>query len=207
MRAVLLEHFSRYPAMEPQDGVKLVYQSAFGPGHLIRDRDAALAFLRRELEGVLPGEGPLYEPIGGGYARLHLAAAKARSMGAEDIFSRFLAAAQAPAPGMDCFQEGLSLLETLAARGEAPWSAAALGAYLAGARRTEDAILTEEDVLEERLMLGLRTAEGVPRGWIRENAQTRRMVREGLAVFEKDRFFLTEKGMEVQDAVVLALLQ
>ena len=92
-----MEHFSRYPAMEPRDGVKLVYQSAFGPGHLIRDRDAALAFLRRELEGVLPGEGPLYEPIGGGYARLHLAAAKARSMGAEDIFFRFLAAAQAPA--------------------------------------------------------------------------------------------------------------
>ena len=41
-----------------------------------------------------------------------------------------------------------------------------LGAYLAGARRTEDVLLTEEDVLEERLMLGLRTAEGVPRGWI-----------------------------------------
>ena len=82
-----------------------------------------------------------------------------------------------------------------------------LGAYLAGARRTEDTLLTEEDVLEERLMLGLRTAEGVPRGWIRENAQTRRMVREGLAILEKDRFFLTEKGMEVQDAVVLALLQ
>ena len=150
MRAVLLEHFSRYPAMEPQDGVKLVYQSAFGPGHLIRDRDAALAFLRRELEGVLPGEGPLYEPIGGGYARLHLAAAKARSMGAEDIFSRFLAAAQAPAPGMDCFQEGLSLLETLAARGEAPFSAAALGAYLAEYREAGCPMVSHSDAYRRR---------------------------------------------------------
>ena len=82
-----------------------------------------------------------------------------------------------------------------------------LGAYLAGARRTEDVLLTEEDVREERLMLGLRTVEGVPRAWIPENAQTWRMVQEGLAAFEGDRFFLTEKGLEVQDAVVLALLQ
>ena len=150
MRAVLMEHFSRYPAMEPRDGVKLVYQSAFGPGHLIRDRDAALAFLRRELEGVLPGEGPLYEPIGGGYARLHLAAAKARSMGAEDIFFRFLAAAQAPVPGMDCFQEGLSLLETLAARGEAPFSAAALGAYLAEYREAGCPMVSHSDAYRRR---------------------------------------------------------
>ena len=37
MTDILLFHFARYPKMTPQAAVKLLYQSAFGPGHLIRD--------------------------------------------------------------------------------------------------------------------------------------------------------------------------
>ena len=37
LRSILLAHARRYPAMAPQDGVKLVYQNGFGGGHLVTD--------------------------------------------------------------------------------------------------------------------------------------------------------------------------
>jgi len=130
MREILLSHFARYPEMTPQDAVELVYQSAFGPGHLLTDLARARAFLHRELEETPARAGAVYEPIGGGYARLHLAAAKADGMAETEIFAAFSRAASQKAPGKAAFEQGLSLLEGLAAEGETPFSAAALAAYL-----------------------------------------------------------------------------
>ena len=42
LRAILLAHAKRYPLMQPQDAVKLIYQNEFGGGHLIRDEEACL---------------------------------------------------------------------------------------------------------------------------------------------------------------------
>ena len=39
---VLKEHLDRYPKMQPQDVVKLLYQGEFGPGHMIKDPAASL---------------------------------------------------------------------------------------------------------------------------------------------------------------------
>ena len=80
-----------------------------------------------------------------------------------------------------------------------------LGAYLAGGPAHGGRASDGGGCARGTADAGVANRRGGARGWIRENAQTRRMVREGLAVFEKDRFFPTEKGMEVQDAVVLAL--
>lgn len=130
MEALLLTHFHRYPLMLPQDAVKLLYQSAFGPGHLIADPEMARVRLAQELAETPACAGLLLEPIGGGYARLHLAAAKAQSLSPEEIFARFSAGAAAPCPGKAAFEQGLSLLEALTARGEAPFSPQALADYL-----------------------------------------------------------------------------
>lgn len=131
MRTILLAHFDRYPEMTPQDAVKLVYQSAFGPGHLLADPERARAFLHRELEETPARAGAVYEPIGGGYARLHLAAAKAEGMAETEIFAAFFRAANRQTPGKAAFEQGLSLLEGLAAAGQTPFSAEALADYLA----------------------------------------------------------------------------
>lgn len=130
MELVLRTHFARYPQMTPQDAVKLMYQSAFGPGHLLTDPERARAFLRRELEETPARAGAVYEPIGNGYARLHLAAAKGAGMAEEEIFQAFFRAANAKTPGKEAFAQGLSLLEALTGAGEAPFSAEALAAYL-----------------------------------------------------------------------------
>lgn len=150
MQAILLSHFAAYPAMTPQDGVKLLYQSAFGPGHLLADPARALAFLRRELDETPPAPGPLYEAIGGGYARLHLAAARAAGLSAEAIFREFSCAAEAPCPGVDAFLEHLALLERLTAWGEAPFSSAELTAYLRDYRAAGCPMVSHSPVYRER---------------------------------------------------------
>ena len=39
---ILQAHSARYPLMEPQDYGKLVFQSEFGPEHLVSDVDSVL---------------------------------------------------------------------------------------------------------------------------------------------------------------------
>ena len=48
LEIILKEHAERYPQMQPADAVKLLYQNAFGGGHLIQDAQACLNNLRRE---------------------------------------------------------------------------------------------------------------------------------------------------------------
>ena len=135
LTAILLRHAEKYPKIEPQDAVKLLYQSAFGPGHLIADKALARARLEAELSATpSDAELPLLEPIGGGYARLHLAAAKAQGLPEEEIADRFFAAAEAETPGKAAFEAALSVLERLAREEKCPFSAAALADYLADYR-------------------------------------------------------------------------
>ena len=44
---ILTLHARRYPAMEAADYIKLLYQSEFGPGHMVAEGDA-LACLQTE---------------------------------------------------------------------------------------------------------------------------------------------------------------
>ena len=92
-----------------------------------------------------------------------------------------------------------------------------LDAYLSGARRLNEERLTREDEIEETLMLGTRLREGID---LEKWAQTfgfrleerylqtlGRFERAELARIANGRLQLTEHGMEVQDAIVVALLE
>ena len=52
MREYILEHLKRYPMMEIADMVKLLYQSEFGVGHMIKNPAASLERLERECQGL-----------------------------------------------------------------------------------------------------------------------------------------------------------
>ncbi len=70
---VVRAHARRYPLMEPQDYVKLAYQSEFGPEHMVSDPESVLAGLAAELRQVPETRsGPRAEAIGGGLCRYHL---------------------------------------------------------------------------------------------------------------------------------------
>ena len=57
---ILLQHFERYPQMEPQDAVKLIYQQEFGPEHAVKDAKKALIMLKQEMDALTPKPG---EPL------------------------------------------------------------------------------------------------------------------------------------------------
>ncbi len=135
MKNVFCSHFARYPQMQPQDAVKLAYQSVFGGGHMILDPGASLEYLRRELAAT-PQEGGavLLEPIGGGLCRLHLGAVAASGLRAETVNGLFCYTANHASGTREAFEDRLSALQELADAGEAPFGAAALEEYLAAYR-------------------------------------------------------------------------
>lgn len=65
-------HLDRYPKMQAEDIYKLLYQSAFGVGHFLKDKKVAFDYLLREMESCDKDEKPKFEKIGNGFIRLNI---------------------------------------------------------------------------------------------------------------------------------------
>ena len=129
LRAILITHAKRYPLMQPTDAVKLIYQNEFGGGHLIRDEQACLNYLRREYTSVAKDPTvPLYEDIGNGIIRVNLAAVKPEDL--EQLGRAFIDSAAKHKGTMDRFLNKLEVLRKLANEGVFNFDTNALNAYL-----------------------------------------------------------------------------
>jgi hypothetical protein len=125
----LIAHAKRYPLMQPTDAVKLIYQNEFGGGHLIRDEQACLNYLRREYAAVEKDPtAPLYEDIGNGIIRVNLAAVKPEDL--EQLGQDFIASAAKHKGTLDSFLNKLEVLQTLTTEGVFAFDLDALNAYL-----------------------------------------------------------------------------
>jgi len=133
MKTLLRAHAVRYPLMEATDGVKLLYQSVFGPGHMIPDEAACRAYLEMERASVISAEMPP-EDIGGGLVRLHLSTANALGLSSRDVVGMFARSAERCKGEKDTFLLALSLLEEMTAAGEMPFRAEELETYLSSYR-------------------------------------------------------------------------
>lgn len=109
----------QYPAAEPDDYIKLLYQNEFGCGHLAPKETAALVSLTEEWSGISAPMGvPLFEDIGNGLCRLNLSAL---SKGDLPLASQvFTLSAQTNRGADESFRNKLSLLTEAAYRGELP---------------------------------------------------------------------------------------
>lgn len=129
---VLYTHARRYRNMTPCDAVKLAYQSVFGGGHLIPDREASLHRLQAEYD-ALPEKntgGELTEPIGGGLVRLHLAALDPDVLPLEAVNALFCRSAELVQGDAEAFEMVLADITRGAAEGYLPFDTASLEAYL-----------------------------------------------------------------------------
>lgn len=132
LTSILRLHTRKYPLMEPRDAVKLLYQNEFGGGHLIRDENACLEYLRREYEATpSDGDTPLLEPIGNGILRVNLAALDAHGYPPEQLCRDFIRSAAIHRGTMEVFVKKLSLLRKMTLAGDMPFSPEALETYLA----------------------------------------------------------------------------
>lgn len=129
LKTVLLEHAKRYPRMQPTDAVKLIYQNEFGGGHLIRDPQACLEYLRQEYDQTPKDPRiPLYESIGNGLVRVHLAAVGEGAL--EALGQAFLRSAQAHQGDLGRFRQKLEVLRQMTLEGLFGFDLSALDAYL-----------------------------------------------------------------------------
>ena len=129
LEQILREHTKRYPLMQPCDAVKLIYQNEFGGGHLIRDEQACLNYLRREYADLEKDPTvPLYEDIGNGIVRVNLGAVREEAL--EQLGQDFIASAAKHKGTLDSFLNKLEVLISLTADGVFTFDADALNAYL-----------------------------------------------------------------------------
>ena len=129
LEQILREHANRYPLMQPIDAVKLIYQNEFGGGHLIRDEQAVLNYLRREYESVEKDSTmPLYEDIGNGIVRVNLAAVKPKEL--DQLGLAFVQSAAEHNGTLEHFQKKLELLLQMTRNGVFSFSATELEDYL-----------------------------------------------------------------------------
>ena len=129
LRAILIAHAKRYPLMQPQDAVKLIYQNEFGGGHLILDEEACLNYLRREYADLEKDPtAPMYEDIGNGIVRVNLVAVREEDL--EQLGQDFIASAAKHKGTLDSFLNTLEVLQTLTTEGMFAFDLDALNAYL-----------------------------------------------------------------------------
>lgn len=115
--------------MQPVDAVKLLYQNEFGGGHLIRDPEGCLNYLRMEYAAVEKDDSiPLYEHIGNGIVRVNLAAVKAEEL--EQLGIAFLRSADDHKGSLDRFKEKLKVLYKVTESGAFAFGTGELQAYL-----------------------------------------------------------------------------
>ncbi len=126
---VLRIHALRYPLMQPQDGVKLIYQNEFGGGHLIADPDRAIAYLHREYAQIEKNsEFVAEESIGNGIYRIHLQSLNREDV--EELGQAFLASAKTHTGSMEVFLEKLEILRRLTGENAFCFSLEELDEYL-----------------------------------------------------------------------------
>lgn len=116
----LLNQCKRYPALEPGDLLKGLYQSVFGCGHFVADQAAGLELLRRELEA-----SDLWadvEPLDGPYCRVHLGYLKETGLAPETLFRLFALSSEAPAGDVVALEKKLAVLLSLAEACKIPFT-------------------------------------------------------------------------------------
>ncbi len=91
MREILLHHYKKYPKMQIEDFIKLLYQSFFKGDHLSLDKKTSLKMLTEEINS-LDYEIPffIYEDIGLNTVRLNLSAIKANNIPLEEVNEWFI---------------------------------------------------------------------------------------------------------------------
>lgn len=142
VREIILDEVEHHPLMEPRDLYKLLHQSAMGSEHAVGDSVAVRLWMERELTTM--GEGPAagaHEPMidtiapGGRVVLVHLRPWVAAGRSTDSLVTAFVRTAELFQRDTALLARRLAIADTLAARGELPFGAAAWRDQVDGARR------------------------------------------------------------------------
>ncbi len=114
-------HIKNYPMMQPTDVVKLAFQSEFGGGHLIKDPEMSLMWIKKEIESLDASqlqEEPLLISIGNGIVRVNLAKLAENGITPEALNDCFVESAKKVKGSVDGLIAKLSVVTSMAKAGE-----------------------------------------------------------------------------------------
>lgn len=126
---LLKEHAQCYPAMEPRDAVKLLYQQTFGGGHLVTYEAACAEWIEKE-RAQAPAVSQPFESIGGGLLRMHLGHPAIDALPSALLARIFCVSSAQPRDGMPAFLEKLDTLREAARQNFFAFSLETLDVYL-----------------------------------------------------------------------------
>ena len=81
-----------------------------------------------------------------------------------------------------------------------------LAAYFRGERGSSREVLTDQDVYEETVMLGLRTCRGIPARVLKNQSAVNRLLAAGLIRVRDGFVSVTEAGADVLNAIIVELI-
>ena len=146
MREYILEHLERYPMMEIPDVVKLLYQSEFGGGHIIKNPRSSLERLEQECRELDCEKGSLkWERIGNHMGRLFLGGVTER-LSLETVNRFFVNTAQKVNSSPDAFEEKLALLMEMSREGSVPFGYGELESWISDYRDKGYPLIRHSDV-------------------------------------------------------------
>ena len=132
LEQVLRRHGKKYPMMQPQDAVKLIYQNVFGGGHLIRDPEGCRSALLQEYESIPQDRhAPLLESIGNGLVRVMLNAIDGSGYTVGQLAEDFIRSSREHTGNLNGFLIKLEILRKVTASGAFFFTKEELDAYLA----------------------------------------------------------------------------
>lgn len=129
--ALLQAQAKKYPLMQIQDVYKLLYQSAFGNAHLLRDPESAQKYLSLELEEVEARDMPLLESISpdSSSVRVNLCAFRFRRLNKNLLFEAMLKSAGRTRGDLKLFRKRWRGFVNLVERRDLPFKPEAVKAF------------------------------------------------------------------------------
>ena len=127
IKEVIEYHIKKYPRLEPQDVIKLIFQSEFGGGHIIKDPDTSFKRLKDEL--LVTPTNPsieLFEPLSDGLVRVNLAALSEYRITPEELNEAFVLSASLVVGGVESLEQKLEIAISLSKDGAFPFDHGAL---------------------------------------------------------------------------------
>jgi len=143
--SLIIEQCKKYPAMQVQDLLKLVYQNEFGCGHMVMDTACSLEMIvdeYRALSDELRTDtfcgamwtSHLTEYIGNGMCRLNLRVLKQSTLTPETLNSLFMLTANKPMGSTEGFEKKAAEVIKLCESGEIPFEAKEVAQALEASR-------------------------------------------------------------------------
>ena len=155
----MLSTQARRYVMEPVDAIKLVYQSEFGGGHLIRNVEEARAYLETEARENPFRDEPWKENVGSGIIRVHLRGVNPDRYALDQLFLDFVRSAEAHTGTLDRLEEKFSMLEEAARSGLFSFDAPALEEALRDYRARGYPVVSHSESYRARYQPAYRVME------------------------------------------------